>query len=432
MDSKIGLVIQFTGIFLITVLSLLLRRSLKSVVSGYWLAAWSSLSVALFCLSLAFNYTGDAARLLFVGYFLGEYFFGLMLIAGCQSLSGDAETTTAAAASSPRRRRRVATKVVIMLSFAGIAVWLACAAAASDFNLVFNLHALILSVFFAAAFIVLRHSQIKTFGWRVMRVALFLLALDFFHYFVVFMLASSGANVPPLLLLPLGYLTFNPIIDLVLEIQLGFGMVIVLLEKVLGEARLANEKLREAHEKLEQLAQTDPLTTAFNRHAFHGYLKKRDGKEISGCVGFFDIDDLKPINDLYGHAAGDMAIRAVVGAIRAMMRAEDLIFRWGGDEFFVIMVGMNAEMARARMSRLENLLTDIQIEGASGNLSIGVSYGFQDFAVISELEQAVEAADEEMYRRKQERKRQAGRQTENTNFYWPPPIQESGSRVGLP
>ena len=414
MDSKIGLVIQFTGIFLITVLSLFLRRSLKSVVAGYWLAAWSSLSAALFCLSLAFSYP-SVAQVFFVGYFLGEYVFGLMLIAGCRRLSG-AET-------------RGVKSGLIIIPFAAAAFWLAYASA-RDFNLAFNAHALILGAIFAAAFFTLRHSQIKTFGWRVMRVALFLLALDFFHYFVIFSLVNSGASIP----LPEGYLAFNPVIDLVLEILLGFGMVIVLLEKVLGEARLANEKLREAHEKLEQLAQTDPLTTAFNRHAFHGYLKKRDDKEISGCVGFFDIDNLKPINDLYGHAAGDLAIRAVVGAIRAVVRAEDLIFRWGGDEFFVIMVGMNAELARERMSRLENLLTGIQIEEAPGSLSVGVSYGFQDFAVISELEQAVKAADGEMYRRKQERKRQARQQAENTNFLLPPPsppLQKSGSRVGL-
>ncbi|MDQ3797950.1 MAG: hypothetical protein M3384_00730, partial [Acidobacteriota bacterium] len=81
MDSKIGLVIQFTGIFLITVLSLFLRRSLKSAISGYWLVAWSSLSASLFCLSLAFSYE-EFARPLYTMYFIGEYVFGLMLVTG--------------------------------------------------------------------------------------------------------------------------------------------------------------------------------------------------------------------------------------------------------------------------------------------------------------------------------------------------------------
>lgn len=125
MDSKIGLVIQFTGIFLITVLSLFLRRSLRSSVSAYWLAAWSSLSFALFSLSLAFSYP-HLSRHLFWFYFFGEYVFGLMLIAGCRKLSGD---------SVSRRKYSL-----IFVTFAVVA--LALALAAGDFNLVFNLHAL--------------------------------------------------------------------------------------------------------------------------------------------------------------------------------------------------------------------------------------------------------------------------------------------------
>ncbi|NJM53143.1 MAG: GGDEF domain-containing protein [Blastocatellia bacterium] len=132
-----------------------------------------------------------------------------------------------------------------------------------------------------------------------------------------------------------GYLAYNPMIDLMLEILLGFGMVIVLFEKVRSEVEETHCKLQDAHEKLEKLAHTDPLTTAFNRHAFYGFLNKNNEDEspISGCVGFFDIDDLKPINDIYGHDIGDIVIRNVTSAIRSLMRAEDLIFRWGGDEF---------------------------------------------------------------------------------------------------
>lgn len=387
MDSKIGLMIQFIGIFLIAVMSLFLRRSLKTVSSGYWAIAWLSLSLALFILSLAFVYE-QSAKPLFAIYFFAEYFFGWMLILGCRSLAGDFELT-------PRFK-------LLVFPFALTAVCLAFLA--NDFNFIFNLHALLLGSFFAAAFFVLKNSNIKSFGWRVMRVALALLALNFFHYFVVFTLLEFDLMSPLLD----GYLAFNPIIDLVLEILLGFGMVIVLLEQVLQGVQTVHEKLEIAHKKLEQIAHIDPLTTAFNRHAFYGFLKKRGAEEgaVSGCVGFFDIDDLKPINDKFGHATGDMTIRAVVSAIRNLMRAEDLIYRWGGDEFFVIMVSMNAEMARARMDNLERMLTDIKIEGIEKPLSVSVSFGFQDFAGICVLEQAIKSADEEMYRRKQERKQQ--------------------------
>ncbi len=386
MDSKTGLIIQFTGVFLIAVLSVFLRRSLKTRASTFWTAAWLMLSFALFCLGNSF-FLESFPKLFLSGYFISEYLFGFFLIAGCYALDESFKFSNF--------------HKLLFLPFliAGLILpW-----TANDFNLIFNLHSLILSFFFLSAFFALGKSPIKSFGWKLMRTLLVILAIDFFHYFIVFSMLKFQFELPILQ----SYLAFNPIIDLVLEIQLAFGMVIVLLEQVLKQARSANKKLIEAHRKLEQTAQTDPLTTAFNRHAFHGFLKNKNAEQgkISGCVGFFDIDDLKPINDLYGHTVGDMAIRAVVTALRQLVRAEDLIYRWGGDEFFVVMVSMNSEMAEERMGELDILLTEKLLVNTEVPLTIGVSYGFSDFEDISQLEQSAEAADKEMYRRKLERKR---------------------------
>ena len=164
--------------------------------------------------------------------------------------------------------------------------------------------------------------------WKVMQLALALLVLDFFQYFVVF-------SARQYLIIEFDYLQYNSVIDLVLQTLLGFGMVIVLLEQVLTDANVANEKLIRAHEKLEELAHIDPLTTALNRHAFHGYLKRRGNQDqaISGCVGFFDVDNLKTVNDVYGHAVGDVVIRMVVRAIRDIVRAEDNpVLAMGGED----------------------------------------------------------------------------------------------------
>ena len=94
----------------------------------------------------------------------------------------------------------------------------------------------------------------------------------------------------------------------------------------------------------------------------------------------------------------------VVGSIRSLMRAEDLIYRWGGDEFFVIMVRMNAEMAEVRMTRLENLLRGVKVYGIDDLIDIKVSWGFTDFASIDQLEQAIVFADQNMYKRKRQPK----------------------------
>jgi diguanylate cyclase (GGDEF)-like protein len=183
-------------------------------------------------------------------------------------------------------------------------------------------------------------------------------------------------------------------------------MVIILLEKVLNDFRDTNSELLSTQKQLEELLHTDPLTAAFNRHAFYGFVSKQGEAETasSGCVGFFDIDDLKAINDCFGHAAGDMVIRSVVGSIRDIIRAEDLIYRWGGDEFFVIMVSMDAEMAENRMTRLDGLLQNIYLDNIPEPIRVGVSWGFTNFTDTNDLENAIKAADSMMYRRNQIRK----------------------------
>lgn len=391
MDSKIGLIIQLNGVILITVLSLCLRRSLQLTALRYWTMAWLCLSFALICLRLAFSYT-EFSSFLFTYYFLGEYVFGYMLVAGCRSLNGQYEL-------KPRSE-------LMMIPFVICAI--ALPHVASDFNDVFNVHSLILAGFFVVALYWIRQSKQDTFGWRVMHVSLALLTIDFVLYAIVF----SFRNVASF---STAFLTYNSIVDLVLQTALGFGMVIILLEKVLNDFKDTNSELLSTQKQLEELLHTDPLTAAFNRHAFYGFVSKQGEAETasSGCVGFFDIDDLKAINDCFGHAAGDMVIRSVVGSIRDIIRAEDLIYRWGGDEFFVIMVSMDAEMAENRMTRLDGLLQNIYIDNIPEPIRVGVSWGFTNFTDTSDLENAIKAADSMMYRRKQIRKQN---KTETADF----------------
>jgi len=382
MDSKIGLIIQLAGVSLITLLTLFLRRSITLVALKHWTNAWLFLSFALFCLRLAFGYE-DYSIQLFSFYFLNEYIFAFLLLSGCRSLADN---------GNMKMRNEVA-----ILPFIPIAFGLPFLA--DDFNLVFNVHSLILSGFFAIAFIALWRTKLNTFGWRVMLVALALLTVDFFQYFVVF---TARQYVP----IETDYLSYNSIIDLVLQTLLGFGMVIVLLEQVLKDAKTTHENLEKAHEKLKELAHVDPLTTALNRHAFHGYIRRSgdQNQPVSGCVGFFDIDDLKTVNDIYGHAVGDNVIRAVVRAIRDIIRAEDLIFRWGGDEFFVIMIGLKSDMANSRMKKMEDMLSDVVFEGVDRPISISVSHAFENFDDLADLETTIERADAGMYQQKQIRK----------------------------
>lgn len=397
MDSVTGLIIQFAGISLIAALFVFLTDSLKSTALKYWKSAWLALACALFCLLAAFSFE-SFAKPFFALYYVGEYVFVYLLTAGCRNYASREEIT--------------ARSWFWLIPGAMTAVFLAFPA--NNFNDVFNFHSLILAVFFAVAFFTLKPSpetNSANFGWRLMKFALALLALDFFHYTVIYSLRHT--SYPTLLG---SYLTYNSIIELVLEILLGFGTVIVLFEKVRQDLEETNRQLREAHDKLERLAHVDPLTAAFSRHAFYSFLQKHnlENDAVSGCVGVFDIDNLKPINDCFGHHVGDVALSSVAHAIRSLIRADDLIFRWGGDEFFVIMIGFDEKQAVERMCKINSLLKDTKMRGLTERISIKVSFGFADFGSIDELEKAVEVADAEMYKAKQHSKCPAEIRTNNS------------------
>jgi len=388
MDSKIGLIIQLTGILLIAILSVFMTQSLKSTALKYWKYAWLSLSAALFCLYIAFN-VESVSKAFFILYYLGEYAFAYLLIAGCRNYVSD---------------EKIAVRSCLIFAAAALSAAVFLTFPSGGFDAVFNFHSFIMTAAFAAAFFALKSSgksPRNNSGWVVMKTALALLAVDFFHYTVIFSLRHT--SYPKFL----GkYLGFNSIIDLVLEILLGFGMVIVLLERVRQDVEETNHKLMKAHDKLEQLAHVDPLTAAFTRHAFYSFLQKHgaENSAVCGSVGVFDIDNLKPVNDRFGHAAGDVAISTVAHAIRKLVRADDLLFRWGGDEFFVVMLGFDSQQAADRMCELNESLKDVKLFGVPERLSIGVSFGFADFADITNLEDSVKQADAEMYRAKQRNK----------------------------
>lgn len=389
MDSSVGLIIQASGVAFITIFLYLLTRSLKSRALANWKKGWVSLLIGLISLQFALSFK-DFDKLFLVSYFLGEYIFGYFLIVGCYTFTTN----------------KVFPDRSWYLGAAGVLTAIFLAYSASDFDKFLNFHTFVVGTIFSIALFLLREtiSSRKGLGWWLMQFSLALLAIKLYHHTLFFILDRSGfqLSIPPM------YLILNPIIDLMFEILLGFGMVIVLMEKVQYDLKEANTNLQIAHQKLEQLVHIDPLTDVFNRRAFYGFLKKRvtEKNEISGCVGFFDIDNMKPINDGLGHQTGDFAIQTVAKAIRSLVRKDDLIFRWGGDEFFVIMIDMSEESARQRMIRLEDLLKNIEVEGNTQPLMINVSYGFKDFNGILGLEKSIKIADEEMYRNKQNRKQQ--------------------------
>jgi hypothetical protein len=179
MDSLTGIIVQFAGIFLITLLSLFLKGSLKSVTLDYWAVAWGALSVSLLSLLWGFALP-EYSPFFFFFYFLGEYVFCFFLIAGCRNY-----------VLNLRINKRFSLWLLCGVLVAGV-----LASTGKDINKYFFLHSLALAVLFSTAFYVLRFikkSRQKSFGLQVFRAGLLLLTIDFLHYFVLFGLSPTTA-----------------------------------------------------------------------------------------------------------------------------------------------------------------------------------------------------------------------------------------------
>jgi len=387
MDSNVGLAIQCVGILLVTLLSLFMRNSIRSNSLNYWTAGWISLALALLNLFIGFHVAGDP-RIFYSLYFLGEYVFGLLFIAGCFNYTSGYLLT-----------KRHFLWLLPALLLAALLPFLS-----RDFNDLFMVHAITVAALFGSSLFVLRkgtRQKESSAGLHVMFVALLFLTLGFVHYVPAFGARKGlwGFTVPS------GYLQYTSLFDLVFEIILGFGTVMVLMEGVRNEVQHANSKLVKARDQLEMLAQMDPLTEALNRHAFHSLLRgPENGEETntSGCVALLDIDNLKPINDTLGHTAGDKAIRAVARAMRSLIRADDMLFRWGGDEFLVLMFKLPKEEASRRMAGLNFILEENCRQWTGMPITVTVSHGVAGFASLTELSVAIEEADREMYQQRQQ------------------------------
>lgn len=174
----------------------------------------------------------------------------------------------------------------------------------------------------------------------------------------------------------------------------------VSLEKdQLGQALV---QLRELGQELERQAKYDELTGLANRMMFTSRLDEHfvaDGTD--GCVLYVDLDDFKPVNDTYGHAAGDALLTQVASRIEAAIRSGDLAARLGGDEFAVLMTA--ADGAEAVAQRLVGSLSaPFLIE--STEVRIGASVGLAARAGAESTSELLLHADTALYAAKEEGK----------------------------
>ncbi|MDH5184268.1 MAG: GGDEF domain-containing protein [Gammaproteobacteria bacterium] len=165
-----------------------------------------------------------------------------------------------------------------------------------------------------------------------------------------------------------------------------------------------------AHEQLHYMATRDTLTGLLNRSAFLQYLDKTleasHPSDMKFALLFLDLDRFKQINDRYGHGIGDKILRLVGKRLQRSVRSSDLICRYGGDEFLIMLQNISP----TNVSSFTNKITkqfqtpfSIDDEEISLGVSVGVSFCPHEYRSVTEL---IEEADKEMYNSKKARKPQ--------------------------
>jgi len=172
------------------------------------------------------------------------------------------------------------------------------------------------------------------------------------------------------------------------------------------KTQLAQAKTR--IEELQASADTDHLLDIPNRRGFERELHraiayiKRYG--ASGALIVLDVDRLKPINDAFGHAAGDQVLKAIVAALLSQVRSSDVVGRLGGDEFALLLRNLRKTDAKATAAALEEMIDRLTFVFRGRTVTAGASAGVALLGLHAEAGRALEEADSAMYVRKAQRR----------------------------
>ncbi|AXX89614.1 hypothetical protein CKA55_06805 [Arcobacter suis] len=174
----------------------------------------------------------------------------------------------------------------------------------------------------------------------------------------------------------------------------------MIIELDMRTNRLILEETKRIYQ--EKLANTDPLTGAYNRRYLnefsYEYLKivKRENKDLSLLL--LDLDDFKNINDTFGHEIGDIVIKQLVEISKSSIRESDLIIRFGGDEFIILLPNTNIQSARFVANKIINKITEYN-KNKEFNFSISVGISHYQIGDNS-IDNIILRADKSLYKAK--------------------------------
>lgn len=208
-------------------------------------------------------------------------------------------------------------------------------------------------------------------------------------------IVSTFSVVVTVILVPLTFELPNLASDLVKSALIAL-MCAVPTCWFMGNEMLKNEELTKV---LRGLVNRDRLTDAATRDYFFDRMEARP--DSYGVSLMIDIDHFKSINDTYGHLAGDQVIRRVAEALRRSVREEDIVCRFGGEEFVVFLADHEAEHGVEIAERIRSAIENEVVRVRDATISVTVSIGGSLKDALTDINEALRLADDALYRAKE-------------------------------
>lgn len=185
------------------------------------------------------------------------------------------------------------------------------------------------------------------------------------------------------------------------EIYENWTEMVAAAAVIIGFFSIIGWQLGRKYDRVKFFSEKDTLTGTYNRHyiyykAFRNLVKQAKKRKQNLILFMYDIDDLKVINDKYGHLEGDQVIQATASLLIRQTRKSDVVARWGGDEFMVLALDMNEEEAESIIARIKAETSKLPLKQP---LQLSAGYALYQYG-CSSLEELIAKADEWMYARK--------------------------------
>jgi diguanylate cyclase (GGDEF)-like protein/PAS domain S-box-containing protein len=177
----------------------------------------------------------------------------------------------------------------------------------------------------------------------------------------------------------------------------------VQLRGALGALEASRQEIEAKNRELTELATRDPMTGCFNRRAFFAAFEPIFARAKAGgqlCALMSDIDHFKSFNDKYGHAVGDLVIKAVAKALGGTLRPQDVLARYGGEEFCILLPDLDIDQAWAVADRLRQQIESQAGQGIEGHGALRITSSFGVASIVQGAEtphKLLEQADGALY-----------------------------------